>query len=299
MFSIFFFHFFRRKKFSFLFSCSFLLLHFFQIFFFAPPELDPPLRRTAQNFALFFPPLPPPFRSFCVSLGVFSWNFGGVFEGQNPQNVDGPGASNTTKIPPPFGAPTLRGPPFGAPPFGVHPSGPPAPFGATPLGVHPSGPKRVLVLPCFSLFCLRKILTVNLAKVGLAKVGHPNFGQSRSIKVGQSRSNKDGQSRFGQSRSQPMRRGAMRSTCEMGTLKNRFVIESTSGPMGFFHSDFNLVFCFFFFLTNETESKVSTSKGGLPTGKPVKPTTQLQQGRGQGPGCAAGARMELHLRNQA
>ena len=22
------------------------------------------------------------FRSFCVSLGVFSWNFGGVFEGQ-------------------------------------------------------------------------------------------------------------------------------------------------------------------------------------------------------------------------
>ena len=31
----------------------------------------------AQNFALFFP-LPPPFRSFCVSLGVFSWNFGGV-----------------------------------------------------------------------------------------------------------------------------------------------------------------------------------------------------------------------------
>ena len=30
----------------------------------------------------------------------------------------------------------------------------------------------------------------------LAKVGHPNFGQSRSIKVDQSRSNKDGQSRY-------------------------------------------------------------------------------------------------------
>ena len=30
--------------------------------------------------------------------------------------------------------------------------------------------------------------TLKLAKVGLATVGHPNFGQSRSIKVGQSRS---------------------------------------------------------------------------------------------------------------
>ena len=38
--------------------------------------------------------------------------------------------------------------------------------------------------------------------VGLAKVGHPNFGQSRSIKVGQSL-NFFGQSRFGQSGSQP------------------------------------------------------------------------------------------------
>ena len=37
----------------------------------------------AQNFALLFP-LPPPFRSFCLSLGVFSWNFGGVFEGPSP-----------------------------------------------------------------------------------------------------------------------------------------------------------------------------------------------------------------------
>ena len=27
----------------------------------------------------FFFPFPPPFRSFCVSLGVFSWNFGGVW----------------------------------------------------------------------------------------------------------------------------------------------------------------------------------------------------------------------------
>ena len=32
----------------------------------------------AQNSALFFFRLPPPFRSFFVSLDVFSWNFGGV-----------------------------------------------------------------------------------------------------------------------------------------------------------------------------------------------------------------------------
>ena len=48
-----------------------------------PPPQDPPLRRTAQNFAHFFP-LPSPFRSFCLSLEVFSLNFG-VFEGRDPQ----------------------------------------------------------------------------------------------------------------------------------------------------------------------------------------------------------------------
>ena len=32
----------------------------------------------AQNFALFFSVSRSHFRSFCLSLGVFSWNFGGV-----------------------------------------------------------------------------------------------------------------------------------------------------------------------------------------------------------------------------
>ena len=151
-----------------------------------------------------------------------------------------PGASNTTKIPrtdtqtdtkrakwwrerekkreilrpptlrpPTLRGPTLRGHTFSR--FGPHPSGPhffkvgPAPFGATPLVVPPFGAKRVLVLPCFFVVLSffekqEKTETVKLAKVGLAKVGHPNFGQSRSIKVGQSRSNFFGQSRFGQSR---------------------------------------------------------------------------------------------------
>ena len=44
-----------------------------------------PLRRTAQNFALFFPSPATIVTLFCLSLGVFSWNFGGVFEGRDPQ----------------------------------------------------------------------------------------------------------------------------------------------------------------------------------------------------------------------
>ena len=44
----------------------------------APKGAGPKLSR-------FFSPLPPHFRSFCLSLGVFSWNFGGVFEGRRTQ----------------------------------------------------------------------------------------------------------------------------------------------------------------------------------------------------------------------
>ena len=53
--------------------------------------------------------------------------------------------------------------------------------------IPPSGPKRVLVLPYFSLFCpffekRENAKTVKLAKVSLAKVGHPNFGQSGQLR---------------------------------------------------------------------------------------------------------------------
>ena len=48
-----------------------------------PPE--PPFPWTAQNFALFFSLSRRKIRSFLPSLGVFSLNFGGVFEGWNPQ----------------------------------------------------------------------------------------------------------------------------------------------------------------------------------------------------------------------
>ena len=85
------------------------------------------LRRTAQNFALFFP-LPLPFSFFFSLSGVFSWNFGGVFEGRDPQMYTfglsgcrvkprrlrkrtkmGAGGKKARN----FGPPTLRGPPFG------------------------------------------------------------------------------------------------------------------------------------------------------------------------------------------
>ena len=40
-----------------------------------PPSAGPPKFRSFSSLSR---------HSFCVSLGVFSWNFGGVFEGQNP-----------------------------------------------------------------------------------------------------------------------------------------------------------------------------------------------------------------------
>ena len=64
--------------------------------------------------SLFFFPFPPPFRSFCVSLGVFSWNFGGILEGRNPKvcTFGLPGCRVKPRRPlgPPPSGPTLRAP---------------------------------------------------------------------------------------------------------------------------------------------------------------------------------------------
>ena len=230
---------------------------------------DPSFRRTAQNFALFFPLSHPHFCSFCVSLGVFSLNFGGVFEKRNltcarlgrsglsfdnPRTAFGPqplrAQSLRSRPHPSTGSPHpsrdaprakwsgVPGPhpsgphPSTAQPFGAPPFGGPTLFGASPFGGptlrgphffwiggnQPSGNNRSgapllsgpypTLLPSKGVFEQegRKSETPILAKVGLAEVGHPNFGQSRSIKVGQSRSNfwasvGYGQSRIGQSRS--------------------------------------------------------------------------------------------------
>ena len=45
------------------------------------PEGWGPEGWAPAQISRFFFPFPPPFRSFCVSLGVFSWNFGGVSAG--------------------------------------------------------------------------------------------------------------------------------------------------------------------------------------------------------------------------
>ena len=44
-------------------------------------------KRGRLQISSFFFPLPPPFRFFFFSLGFFSWNFGVVFEGGDPQSA--------------------------------------------------------------------------------------------------------------------------------------------------------------------------------------------------------------------
>ena len=162
-----------------------------------PPSAGPPkislFFSLSRHSFLFFPP---------SLVGPFRCNFDGVFEDQDPQmctfglfgcrvkprrphqtgppglahdkkknrelqtcTFEGPGASNTTKIPrkrpkemgkrnkqlwrerekkarnfgpPPFGPPPFGPPPFGPPPFGPPPFGAP-PFGAPPFGAPPFG----------------------------------------------------------------------------------------------------------------------------------------------------------------
>ena len=93
------------------------------------------LFRTAQNFALFFFPLPPHFRSFCLSLGVFSLNFGGLCEDPDPQMCTF-GELQTCTFQS-LGAPPFGAPPFGPPPFGPPPLELPPPLTASPHA-HPT-----------------------------------------------------------------------------------------------------------------------------------------------------------------
>ena len=44
-----------------------------------------PRKGGRPKISRFFFPFPPPFRCFCVSLGVFSWNFGGVLKRRCPE----------------------------------------------------------------------------------------------------------------------------------------------------------------------------------------------------------------------
>ena len=87
-----------------------------------PPPSDPPIRRTAQNFAFFFLPA----SSFFSLWGSSRWILVVFFEGRDPRMCT-------------FG---LSTPPFFwlcAPAhLGPHPSGPPLLWVATPLSVFPS-----------------------------------------------------------------------------------------------------------------------------------------------------------------
>ena len=63
-----------------------------QIFRVLPcPGVSADVAVSLMNFTV-LPPDRPKFRSFFLSLGVFSWNFGGVFEGQT-RTFECPGAS--------------------------------------------------------------------------------------------------------------------------------------------------------------------------------------------------------------
>ena len=59
--------------------------HGFGLVLFGAP--GPPCRETAQKFALCFSLSRRKICSLLPSLGVFSWNFGGVFEAPGPSNV--------------------------------------------------------------------------------------------------------------------------------------------------------------------------------------------------------------------
>ena len=175
-----------------------------------PPSTGPP-PPDRPNISLFFFPFPPPFRSFCVSLGVFSLNFGVVFEFRNPKMCT-------------FGLSGCR-----VKPRRPHQTGPPGLAHDSPRtpNVHISGPLRFKTPPKFHEKTPkrhRKSETVagkgrksakfwaphhlrsgphpfgappfrgptlrgRFGQSRPIKVGHSRFGQNRSIKVGQSRSN--------------------------------------------------------------------------------------------------------------
>ena len=139
------------------------------------PPLDPP-SAGPPTISLFFFLFPPPFHCFCVSLGVFSWNFGGVLKRRCPEmcTFGVLGLSCETPAAPPdpsgphfsrFGPPTLLGPTLRGPTFSRF--GPPTHWGSTLRGSLLGG-----------------------AQKGGAPMGKTLKHQSRF-----------GQSRFGQSRS--------------------------------------------------------------------------------------------------
>ena len=137
----------------------------------------------APKSSLFFFPFPPPFRSFCLSLGVFSLNFGGVstppkFNEKTPrerQKERNGGREGKKK------SEILGGPAEGGPAEGGPGKSKPATTTTTTPNPEQVGPRRAgpLSQARFRVWVghnntqqQKLAKTLKLAKVGLAKVGH-------------------------------------------------------------------------------------------------------------------------------
>ena len=181
---------------------------------FGPPSLDRP-SPGPPKISLFFSLSRHKIRSFLPSLGVFSLNFGGVFEGRDPQmctfGLSGcrvePRRPHQTGPPVPalqtgrrekkarnFGPPTLRAPTFsgfGPPPFG--PSGPPPfgpptysgfgppPFGPPPFRPPPFGPPPFG--PPLALACMKKTKQLKITKKNNEKNPNNQHKKSKQLKI--------------------------------------------------------------------------------------------------------------------
>ena len=178
-----------------------------------PPDTPPPDR---PKFRAFFFRLPSPIRSFCLSLCVFSLNFGGICEDRDPCALLGsravvgnpggfgaaavshdnprtptctferPGASNTAKIPredPPEREERMK--------FPAGERKKSAKFWALPSGPNPSG-------PTFSGFCPPLLRPPPFPSSHHAH--RPNNTPTASQKFGQMRSGQIRSNKFGQIR---------------------------------------------------------------------------------------------------
>ena len=88
------------------------------------PSLDRP-SPGLPKISLFFSLSRHKIHSFFPYLGVFSLNFGGVFEGQDPQMCTFGLSAVVWNPGPPFGPPPFGPPPFSPPPFSPPPFSPP------------------------------------------------------------------------------------------------------------------------------------------------------------------------------
>ena len=123
---------------------------------FGPPYVG------ATSISFFFSLLlPPPFRSFSLSLGVFSLNFGCFFEGRDPKMCTfGLSGCRVKPLSPPPSLPRERrkrrerekSAKFWAAHPSGHPNSGPLPFWPPPFGPIPQGPTHFFCVGALTLF---------------------------------------------------------------------------------------------------------------------------------------------------